>query len=112
MTAEPLQYDVAVDDFVDRVETANLVSVQQLLLFGSVARGTHTSDSDVDVLAVVDDTADVPTVEERLRDIAYDVMLDHGPAFSIHAVMEGTLDDRSTHPFFRTVLAEGQPIYG
>lgn len=112
MAVDATGYDEAIDAFVGRVEAANMASLQRLVLFGSVARGTHDADSDVDVLAIVDDSADVGAVEERLRDIAYDVMLDHGPAFSIHAVTAETLEDRSTHPFFRSVLADGHAIYG
>lgn len=110
--SESPQHERALDDFVERVETANLPSVRRLLVFGSVARGTHSVDSDIDVLAVLEEGADVPAVEETLRDVAYDVMLDHGTVFSIHGVTEDRLDGRSDHPFFQRVTAEGRPIYG
>lgn len=104
-------HEDAVETFRSRVAAAD-VPVQKLILFGSVARTTHTPESDVDVLAVLDDDVDVSVVEEQLRDIAYDVMLEHGTVFSIHAVTESTLEGRENHPFFRNVLAEGEPIYG
>jgi predicted nucleotidyltransferase len=107
-----LPHDRAVTDFVDGVEAARLPGLRRLVLFGSVARSTHTDDSDVDVLAVVDDGADETAVEERLRDIAYGVMLEHGPAFSIHGVTESALERRSDHPFFRRALSDGRRIYG
>lgn len=105
-------HETAVDAFVDAVEDAELDDVQRLVLFGSVARGTHRSDSDVDVLAIVEADADVPALEERLRELAYDVMLDHGAVFSIHGITGPALDDRSGHPFFERVRAEGRTIYG
>lgn len=103
---------MAVDDFVERVADADLDSVDRLILFGSVARTTHAADSDVDVLAVTDTAADVEQVEETLRDIAYDTMLEHGMVFSIHAVTRSTFDSRADHPFFQTVTDEGKAIYG
>lgn len=102
----------AVDGFVDRVAEAELPSVNRLVLFGSVARATHSPESDVDVLAILADSADERRVEERLRDVAYDVMLDHGIPISVHAVTESTLERRSNHPFFRDVFDEGEAIYG
>lgn len=112
MESRSRAHETAVDAFVDAVEDAELDDVQRLVLFGSVARGTHRSDSDVDVLAVLATDADVPATEERLRDLAYDVMLDHGAVFSIHGIAEPDLADRSEHPFFDRVRAEGRTIYG
>ncbi|WP_436931545.1 nucleotidyltransferase domain-containing protein [Halosimplex halobium] len=112
MAESTLPHRDAVDVFTERVEDGDFDPVRRLYLFGSVARGGHRADSDVDVLAVLDDDADVSAVEERLRDVAYDVMLDRDVPFSVHAVTEPTLADRSDHPFFRRVLDEGTPVYG
>ena len=112
MAESTLPHRDAVDAFVDRVETESLDAVQRLYLFGSVAHGVHRPDSDVDIFVVVDDRADVSAVEEQLRDVAYDVMLERGATFSIHGVSESTLERRGDHPFFRTMLDEGEQIYG
>lgn len=111
-SVDELPHEAAVEDFVDRVANADIEGVERLILFGSVAKTTHTPESDVDVLAVVDNAADVHTVEESLRDIAYDTMLDHGVVFSIHAVTKATFEQRADHPFFQTVSNEGTSIYG
>lgn len=107
-----LPHEDAVPAFVERVEDAGVPEVQRLVLFGSVARDTHDADSDIDILAVIDDDADERAIEDRLRDIAYDVTLEHGAVFSIHGVSESTLDDRSDHPFFSRVASDGAAIYG
>lgn len=112
MASTALPHEDAVADFVERVETGDFPEVRRLVLFGSVARGTHGNDSDVDVLAVLAEGADEAAVEERLRDVAYDVMLEHGAVVSIHGVTESTLDRRSDHPFFKRALAGGEAIYG
>lgn len=111
-SVDDLPHEAAVDDFADRVANADIEGLERLILFGSVAKTTHTLDSDVDVLAVVDTSVDVHTVEETLRDIAYDTMLDCGVVFSIHAVTTATFEQRADHPFFQIVSNEGTPIYG
>ena len=107
-----LPHRAAVDAFVDSVESAAVPSLRRLVLFGSVARATHEPDSDVDVLAILDESADVGDVEDELRGLAYEVALEHDVVFSIHAVTESTMAERGDHPFFENVLAEGRPVYG
>lgn len=112
MASTALPHEEAVSAFVEEVEEADIPALQRLVLFGSVARATHGSDSDVDVLAIVDDGTDRRAIADRLRNVAYDVMLEYGVAFSIHAVTESTLEDRSDHPFFSRVASDGAAIYG
>lgn len=61
------------EKFVETVKKNLGDSVEQILLFGSVARGEETRQSDIDVLLVVSDK----TVKEKIFDIAYDLMLQH-----------------------------------
>lgn len=112
MASTALPHEDAVAAFVDRMEATDFPGVRRLVLFGSVARGTQAKDSDIDILAVLAEGADEAAVEERLRDLAYEVMLEHGAAFSVHGVTESTLDRRSDHPFFRSALTDGKAIYG
>lgn len=112
MASTALPHEDAVADFVERVVATGFPDVRRIVLVGSVARSTHARDSDVDILAVLADGADEVAVEERLRDVAYDVMLEYGTAFSVHGVTESTLERRSDHPFFRRALADGEAIYG
>lgn len=95
--------------FARRVESRH-PALEELILFGSTARGDATgSDSDVDFLAVVTDGS-VREVEDELRDVAYDVMLEFGPVVEVHVLSRSRFDRyRDTgHPFIRSVLREGQ----
>lgn len=49
MASTALPHDEAVTAFVEGVETADISALQRLVLFGSVARSTHGSDSDIDI---------------------------------------------------------------
>lgn len=112
MASRTREHESAVEAFVDEVATADVDALERLVLFGSVARETHTADSDIDVLAVFEDGTDVTAAEERLRTVAYDVMLEYGTVFSVHGVTETTMTERSDHPFFTRIRDEGRTIYG
>ena len=112
MTEPPKAHEEALDEFVEKTERGSIPALRQLIVFGSVARGTHATNSDIDILAVLEADADIIDVEEQLRDIAYDVMLEYGTVFSIHGITETAFNNRSGHPFFKRVSMEGRAIYG
>lgn len=96
--------------FVRRVAERKVSGVEQLILFGSTVRGEASGlKSDVDFLAIVDNNADRSTAEDALRDIAYDVMLDHGPVVEVHVLSRTQFERRADegHPFVRRALQEG-----
>lgn len=92
----------------DRLDDA----IEALYLFGSVARGTATSTSDLDILAVVADSADYAAVDDQLLDIAYEVQLESEIPVEIHTIRAGEFAERSERgePFVRAVLEEGEQL--
>ena len=103
---------VALVEFVKRLRqslSGNLVDVR---LFGSEARGEATSESDIDVLVVVQPgTARVP-LEDRIIDIAFDVNLDFGVYISPRVVTPEILNDPvwGETPFIKNVARESIPL--
>jgi predicted nucleotidyltransferase len=97
--------------FFDRVRGRLDTSVETLYLFGSVARKDASAESDVDVLAVVADTADYAVVDDRLLDIAYDVQLAYGVRVEVHLIRATEFEARKARgdPFVQAVLEEGTP---
>lgn len=85
-------------------------AIDELYLFGSVARDTAAADSDVDVLAVISDDADYAAVDDQLLDIAYDVQLEYGVRIELHSIKAGEFATRQERgdPFIRTVVEEGE----
>ncbi|HAM50510.1 MAG TPA: hypothetical protein DCP92_07355 [Nitrospiraceae bacterium] len=49
--------------------------LKELIIFGSRVRGDSTDDSDLDVLALVDEKT--PEIEQGFEDVVYQVMWDH-----------------------------------
>ena len=52
-------------------------------LFGSRARGTHRPDSDWDVLILVDEPEITHEIDDKFRDLLYDLELASGEIISI-----------------------------
>jgi len=103
---------LAVGEFVGRLRQALSSNIVDVRLFGSEARGEATSESDIDVLVVVQpDMARVP-FEDRVIDIAFDVNLAFGVYISPRVVTQGILNDpvwRET-PFIKNVARESIPL--
>lgn len=101
----------AATEFAERVRTRDVAGLEELVLFGSTARGEASGlSSDVDFLAVVSDAVDRRTIEEQLLDVAYDVMLDVGPVVEVHVLSRSTFDRqrRQGRSFVRRAIDEGE----
>ena len=88
-------------------------SLKALILYGSVARGTQTEDSDVDLLVLVDGTDQkLREYSDRLSDVSTDMALKYLKVFSIMDVRyQEYMDWKSVSPFYRNVDREGIVLY-
>jgi predicted nucleotidyltransferase len=99
----------AASAFVQRARDRLDDAIDACYVFGSVARGTETATSDVDVLVVVTDEADFQTVDEQLLDVAFDVQLKYDVRIEVHSMpaSEFTRRRERGEPFVRSVVTEG-----
>lgn len=82
-------------------------SVIQIILYGSVAQGTNTEESDVDVALLVRGTLDKDT-EELLSDFIVDMNLKHDKVFSVIDIdYDNFCKWEGVIPFYRNVTKEG-----
>ena len=80
--------------------------IRRVILYGSCARGQATTDSDIDVLLLVDESLDPFEVRENLSDILFDMVLDEGDMVSVMAVPENFFETYNS-PFMLNVKKEG-----
>lgn len=102
-------HERAADAFVERARRRSDAGVESIYVFGSTARGEAAGlSSDVDVFVVLEDDA-APKLEDELRDIAYDVMLEYGPVVELHTISASSFSEkrRTGHPFVQRVVSEG-----
>ena len=86
--------------------------VIKLILYGSRARGVDEEDSDIDLVALVDEKT--PEIESALDDLAYGVMWDYDfkPVISLKVFSEARFRSSTEKgmSFYRHVEKEGIPI--
>ena len=85
-------------------EAINSEYIKQIILFGSVARGEDTEDSDIDILIVSNHKNEIESV---IRDIAFDIVLDKQEVISSHILSEAHLDKIKDFSFMRNVRRDG-----
>lgn len=101
------QHRKAFDKFLKRTEEELGDGVEQIVLFGSVARNEETEDSDIDVLAVVEDKS----LKDRIFDISYSIMLETDIYISPKVVDEEEFEQIQDTSFMREIEEEMQ-VYG
>ena len=94
-------------ELVDGILDALAGKVLRIVLYGSVARGTETEDSDVDIAVFVSERLDY-IMEDRLSDIVVDMNLKYNIVFSIIDIDEAVYRKwRHVTSFYQNVDKEG-----
>ena len=83
--------------------------LKTIILYGSVARGTQTEESDVDIMVLIDGTdAQLREYDERLSDVSTDMALKYMTVFSIIDVKYQEYQEwKTVSPFYKNVDQEG-----
>ena len=86
--------------------------ITKLILFGSRARGDAAADSDLDLVALVDEKTQA--LEDAIDEVAYRVMWDHDfqPVISLKIFTEAQFRLAATkgYSFYRNVEREGVEV--
>ncbi len=87
--------------------------LKAVILYGSVARGTNTNDSDIDIMVLVDgDVAELRKYGEGLSDVSTDISLKYLKVFSIIDISYQEYEKwKQILPFYRNVSKEGIVLY-
>lgn len=81
--------------------------VIRIVLYGSVARGTNTEESDVDVALFLKGSLDKDT-EDKLSDLIVDMNLKYDKVFSVIDIdIDNFLKWEKVTPFYKNVTQEG-----
>lgn len=99
-------------EFRKRVPGDIQCQLRAILAYGSRVRGDATEESDLDVVALVENKT--PEIERRLDDIAYDVMwdFDFTPIMSLKVFPYAQFHNAAQQgmSFYRNVLSEGMLV--
>jgi len=91
-------------EFAEKAEKELGDSLNQLVLYGSVARGEESENSDIDVFAVVQEKKDL----ELLRNLAFDTgVLENGVSISVQGKLEKDFQGFSESSYLRNIDSDG-----
>jgi predicted nucleotidyltransferase len=87
--------------------------LKAVILYGSVARGTQNSESDIDIIVLVDgDQTILREYEDKLCDVSTDISLKYLKVFSIIDISYQVYQDwMHTSPFYKNISEEGVVLY-
>ncbi|WP_305514638.1 MULTISPECIES: nucleotidyltransferase domain-containing protein [unclassified Methanobrevibacter] len=98
----------------DRIEIAkefaNTIKsdyVKSIMLFGSVARGDDTEESDIDILIISNHHMEI---DDKIADAVAWIMYDKGELISAHVMSEEHFNKTKSYSFLTNVLREGVVI--
>lgn len=90
-------------------EAINSDDIQLIILFGSVARGEDTEESDIDIL-IVSPIAD--EIRDKINDKVVDIVLDKKELISAHLMSDKHFYETKNYSFLNNVLNEGVVLVG
>jgi predicted nucleotidyltransferase len=88
--------------------------LRTIILYGSYARGDFDSDSDIDIMALLDlDTGEQEKFRKALAEVVTDLSLKYDILVSVIESNLHDFDKRALYvPFYKTVHQEGIKLYG
>lgn len=101
----------ALKEFVDGIVPIMGKQLDQIILYGSVARGTNTEESDVDIALIIHGTID-DNLEDKLLDFIVDMNLKYGRVFSVIDINRENFQKwGNVLPFYSNVRREGVTLW-
>ncbi len=102
------RYQKALDVFVEKVVGSYRNNIENIILFGSVAKGEVKEGSDIDVLVVTRN--EDYRLRRALISMAFDVFLDTGENISVKVLSKDDFEAHKSFSFLRKVTSEGVKV--
>lgn len=87
--------------FADIINSDNIVTI---ILFGSVARGEDSEESDIDILIV---SPIAHEIRDEINNVVVDIVINEEEFISAHLMSEDHFNETKNFPFLTNVLEEG-----
>lgn len=71
---------------IDFAKSLNHPEIEKIILFGSVARGDDTEDSDIDILIITTNIDDDLKIEDDIYGKTFDILLETGEYLSVKII--------------------------
>lgn len=102
------------DQYIKEVRNIYGLYLQKIILFGSYARGDYQSDSDVDLMILLDiSDMEIKAYSQQLSYMTYDFNLDNDIDIKPIAKSQMHFNRWSeNYPFYASIRKEGIVLYG
>lgn len=103
-----------IEKYVSEIQKIYGNHLRQVVLYGSYARGDYTSESDVDIMILLDlSDMEIKNYRHQLSDMTFDFNMDYGLDVKPIAKSEGHfMKWMENYPFYSNVRREGILLYG
>ncbi|WP_409199410.1 nucleotidyltransferase domain-containing protein [Methanobrevibacter sp. DSM 116169] len=89
---------------IEFAKSLNYPEIKKIILFGSVARGDDTKDSDIDILIL---TTDEDKIEDDVFEIVFKLLIEKDEYISPKIISIEHYDEYKDSSFYDTVNKEG-----
>ena len=103
--------DMLISDFIPQLlQTFTASNVKEILLYGSVARGTATSESDIDIAVILDDYTN--KMHDKMIDCVVDLELRYNRVISVLLIYNKQFNDwGNISPFLINIKKDGKVLW-
>ena len=92
---------------IDLAQSLNHTEIEKIILFGSVARGDDTKDSDIDILIITKNANDDLKIRDDIYNKAWDIRLDTMIRVSVKMRSIEQYETYKDFPFYSNIEKEG-----
>lgn len=107
------QMRIILSELAERLHQVYGSQLKSVILYGSVARGAETKDSDIDIMVLVDGNAsELRNYDESLGDVSTDISLKYLKVLSIIDISYQEYQEwKQISLFYKNVSDEGVVLY-
>lgn len=92
---------------IDFAKSLNFSEIKKIILFGSVARGDDTKDSDIDILIITKKENDDLKIEDKIYGQTFDTLLETGEYLSVKMIDNEHYNKYKHFSFYKNIEKDG-----
>ena len=103
--------DILISDLtLQLINIFTVPNVKEIILYGSVARGTATSESDIDIAVILDDYT--YKMHDEMIDFVVDLELKYNKVISVLPIYNKQFNEwGNITPFFKNIKKDGKVLW-
>jgi predicted nucleotidyltransferase len=92
---------------IDFAQSLNHPEIEKIILFGSVARGEDTDESDIDIIIITYNVNDDLRIEDEIYGKTFDTLLKTGEYLSVKMIDSEHYKKHENFSFYRNIMKDG-----